>query len=68
MKIAVAFLIGLSIGALSRWFDIPVPAPPKLIGALLVLSVTAGYLGTDFLIDRRETAAVQQDAHAPPRE
>ncbi|MGH7872787.1 MAG: XapX domain-containing protein [Candidatus Binatia bacterium] len=35
-------LLGLLIGARRRWFDIPVPSPPKLIGALLVAATTLG--------------------------
>lgn len=50
MKTAVALLLGFSIGALCRTFDIPVPSPPKLIGALLVLSITVGYLTADHLL------------------
>jgi XapX domain-containing protein len=41
-------LLGLGIGAACRWFDIPLPAPPKLVGALLVVAMTLGYVGTDF--------------------
>ena len=42
--------LGLSIGAACRWFDIPLPAPPKLVGALLVVAMTAGFVGTDILL------------------
>lgn len=47
MKTAIAFLIVLLIGAGCRWFELPVPSPPKLIGALLVLTMTVGYLAAD---------------------
>ena len=40
-------LLGLGIGAACRWFDIPLPAPPKIIGALLVVAMTLGFIGTD---------------------
>ncbi len=40
-------LLGLSIGAACRWFDIPLPAPPKLIGALLVVAMTFGFVSTN---------------------
>jgi XapX domain-containing protein len=62
MKIAISFVIGLSIGVLCRWFDVPVPAPPKLVGALLVLSITIGYIGTDMIIERRESRMEQYGA------
>ena len=41
--------LGLAIGAGCRWFDVPVPAPPRLSGALLVVAMTLGYLGAGWL-------------------
>jgi XapX domain-containing protein len=52
-KIAIGLGLGLAIGAACRWFDIPVPSPPKVPGALLVLAMTIGYVGTDWLIAAR---------------
>lgn len=43
-------LLGLSIGGACRWFDIPSPAPPRLVGALLVVAMTLGFLATDALL------------------
>lgn len=40
-------LLGLLIGAGCRWFDLPLPAPPRIVGALLVVAMTLGFLGTD---------------------
>jgi XapX domain-containing protein len=40
---AVAFLVGAGC----RYFDIPVPSPPVLPGALLVVAMTLGYSATD---------------------
>ncbi len=37
MKIAFSLLIGLAIGAGCRWFNIPVPAPPTIVGVMLIL-------------------------------
>jgi XapX domain-containing protein len=36
--------LGLAIGFGCRWFDIPLPSPPNIIGALLVVSMTLGFL------------------------
>lgn len=46
----IGVLLGLGIGAACRWFDIPLPAPPKLVGALLVVAMTIGFIGADFLM------------------
>jgi XapX domain-containing protein len=50
MKIIAGLILGLLIGAACRWFDVPVPSPPKLVGALLVVAMTIGYMGTDRII------------------
>ncbi len=44
--------MGLVIGAGCRWFDVPLPAPPKLVGALLVVAMTTGFLATDYVLDQ----------------
>jgi XapX domain-containing protein len=50
IKILAGLILGLIIGSACRWFDIPLPGPPKLVGALLIVSITCGYLATDKLI------------------
>ena len=42
--------LGFLIGAGCRWFDLPLPAPPKIVGALLVVFMTLGFLGTDMVL------------------
>lgn len=46
----ISLALGLSIGIACRWFDLPLPAPPKLVGALLVLAITLGFIGVDHLM------------------
>lgn len=43
----LAIALGLGIGIGCRWFDLPLPAPPRLVGALLVVAMTLGFLGAD---------------------
>jgi XapX domain-containing protein len=50
IKVFAGLTIGLLIGAGSRWFDIPVPSPPKLVGALLVVAMTVGYMLLDWVL------------------
>ena len=50
IKVLVGIVLGLSIGVACRLFDIPVPSPPKLTGALLVVAMTVGYMVTDKII------------------
>ncbi|MGB5334928.1 MAG: DUF1427 family protein [Woeseiaceae bacterium] len=43
-------LLGLVIGFACRWWDLPLPAPPKLTGAMLVVFMTLGFLSTDMAL------------------
>lgn len=47
-------LLGLAlafgIGAGCRYLELPLPAPPELTGALLVLSMTSGFVITELLL------------------
>ncbi len=47
LKSIVGLLLAFVIGALCRWIDIPVPSPNKILGALLVLATTLGYVCAD---------------------
>lgn len=60
MTVALGVLLGLAIGMACRWFDIPLPAPPKLVGALLVVAMTSGFVGTDFFISNQKQTPVTQ--------
>ena len=46
---AIGLLLGFLIGVGCRWFDLPLPAPPKIVGALLVVAMTLGFFGADWI-------------------
>jgi len=49
-ELLLSLSLGLGIGVACRWFDLPLPAPPKFVGALLVLAITLGFIGVDCLM------------------
>jgi len=49
MSAFLGVALGLVIGAGCRWFDLPLPAPPRIVGALLVVTMTLGFLATDYV-------------------
>jgi len=49
--ILIAICLGLSIGVGCRWLDLPLPAPPKLVGALLVVAITLGFIGMSYVLE-----------------
>ena len=54
MKVVLGLLLGLAIGAVCRYLVIPLPAPPVLTGALLVVAMTLGYIAADRWLGLRE--------------
>lgn len=54
MKIVLGFALAFGIGAACRLAELPLPAPPVLIGALLVVAMSAGYVLTDWLAQHRQ--------------
>jgi XapX domain-containing protein len=62
MKVLLGLSIGFSLGAICRWLDIPVPSPPKLLGALLVVATTLGYMAMDHVLRRQSAPAPHESA------
>ena len=57
LKLMIGVIVSFAIGAGCRYFDIPVPSPPVIPGALLVLAMTIGYSATNkFLNGKGEFA------------
>ncbi len=48
----VGIIVALGIGALVRLLRLPIPAPPTLYGALMVLGLTGGYLLMSWFLSR----------------
>lgn len=55
MKAALGIAIAFATGFACRALGIPAPAPPALIGALLVAAMTVGYVVTDRYMTTRAT-------------
>ena len=60
MKFLLGVLLALTIGAVCRLSGLPLPAPPVLIGALLVVAMTLGYLAGDRLLAARTATSKAQ--------
>lgn len=48
----VGVIVALGIGAFVRLLRLPIPAPPTLYGALMVLGLTGGYLLANWFLTR----------------
>ncbi|MEJ0028392.1 MAG: XapX domain-containing protein [Rhizomicrobium sp.] len=54
---AIGLVLGLAIGAGCRLFGVPLPAPERLIGALVLLAMTLGFVAADRMFAKGETPA-----------
>jgi XapX domain-containing protein len=50
VKSLLGLILAFAIGFACRAFGIPSPAPPVILGALLVVAMTTGYLIVDRLV------------------
>jgi XapX domain-containing protein len=55
MKSAIGLVLAFAVGFGCRAFGIPSPAPPLVVGALLVMAMTIGYM----VVDRRLPSPAQ---------
>ncbi len=47
MKSLIGLVLAFALGFACRAFGIPSPAPPLILGALLVMAMTIGYIAVD---------------------
>ncbi len=47
MKAGIGLVLAFTVGFACRAFGIPSPAPPVILGALLVMAMTVAYIGVD---------------------
>src|SRR5271168_1858936 len=67
VKTSIGLLVAFSLGVACRVFGIPSPAPPLIMGALLVMAMTIGHLLMDGLMmrfSRRHKNSVGRDERA----
>lgn len=50
LTLLLGFALALAIGVGCRLLDLPLPAPPRIEGALLVVAMTLGFLAGQQLL------------------
>lgn len=63
MRLFLGFLVAFGVGAFCRVARIPSPAPQALVGSLLVVTMSVGYLAAGRAIDRLQNRVKVR--HAP---
>jgi XapX domain-containing protein len=52
---AIGLVLGVLVGAGCRYFDIPLPAPERLIGVGVLFAITLGFVAADRVLPKGET-------------
>jgi XapX domain-containing protein len=72
-KIVCGVVVGVLIGVGCRFFEIPLPGPPAILGAFLAVAMATGYTVTDKVLAARARAEApkvpaQSERHEPVEE
>jgi XapX domain-containing protein len=68
MRLVFGFLVAFGIGIFCRVARIPSLAPQAIIGSLLVVAMSTGFVVADRLMDRRSTSTSAHQTIIPSKE
>ncbi len=57
MRLAIGFLVAALVGVGCRWFSVPLPGPPAILGAAMAVAMATGYTLTDQYLARHAVVA-----------
>jgi XapX domain-containing protein len=52
MKLVIGLLLAICVGIGCRWFGIPLPGPPAIMGAAMAVAMASGYTMTDYWLTK----------------
>jgi XapX domain-containing protein len=58
MKLLLGFFVAFGIGVFCRLTRIPSPAPQAILGSMLVVTMSIGYVVTGRVVDRLKAQAI----------
>jgi XapX domain-containing protein len=53
VKLVIGLIVAVCIGIGCRWFGIPLPGPPAIMGAAMAVAMASGYTATDYWLSRK---------------
>lgn len=59
VRLIFGYLLAMSIGVACRLSGIPLPAPTALLGALVIVSMTSGYLLMDKWLEKGQSTQTE---------
>lgn len=66
-KALIGIAVAVCIGVACRWFGIPLPGPPAILGAILAVAMATGYTITDRILTSRTAQVASKFSVAPNR-
>jgi XapX domain-containing protein len=67
VKIVCGVVVAVLIGVGCRFFEIPLPGPPAILGAFLAVAMATGYTVTDKILTTRARADTPRISAAATR-
>jgi XapX domain-containing protein len=64
MKMIIGLILAVFVGIGCRWFGIPLPGPPAIMGAAMAVAMATGYTAIDHWPTRR-ASTIDSSMHAP---
>ena len=65
MRVLIGLIVASLVGVGCRWFSVPLPGPPAILGAAMAVAMATGYTLTDQWLSRRP-AGPQAARDVPP--
>jgi XapX domain-containing protein len=56
MKLIIGLILAVSVGIGCRWFGIPLPGPPAIMGAAMAVAMASGYTATDYWLSHKSAS------------
>jgi XapX domain-containing protein len=56
MKLLIGLILAVFVGIGCRWFGIPLPGPPAIMGAAMAVAMASGYTATDYWLTRKSAS------------
>ena len=57
MKLLIGLVLAVFVGIGCRWFQLPLPGPPAIMGAAMAVAMASGYTATDYWLTRKSAPA-----------
>jgi XapX domain-containing protein len=65
LKLSIGLVIAVIVGVGCRWFGLPLPGPPAIMGAAMAVAMATGYTATDYVLNRNRSVSTPPAIESP---